>query len=165
MVRSGAISGDKANAWKKKLADENRVASSRILADKGDVGAMWFLYRCYNDGTHGISKDDALAFKWCQRAAALDHTKAQVRCGHRYVQGKGTVQNIARGMYMIGRASERSAYACFLLGSGHQKKSLGLDQDYAEATKWYKKALNSTEDPCSTTTVKDMEKWIAEHSN
>ena len=40
LVESGAISGSKADAWKKAMADEAKVARLRVKADGGDADAM-----------------------------------------------------------------------------------------------------------------------------
>ena len=40
LVESGDISGPKADAWKKAMADEAKVARLRVKADGGDADAM-----------------------------------------------------------------------------------------------------------------------------
>ena len=73
MVRSGALSGDKAGAWQKKLGQEKVVEETRRKAEAGDVAAMRRLIAMYRKGSHGVTKDPAQCFKWTKRAADLDH--------------------------------------------------------------------------------------------
>ena len=48
MVESGALSGDKCEAWTKKLEQEKMVADMRAKADAGDVEAMKTMAEWYN---------------------------------------------------------------------------------------------------------------------
>ena len=57
LVESGAISGSKADAWKKAMAEEVEVAAIRVKAEGGDAVAMSELGYSYRDGTHGLKKD------------------------------------------------------------------------------------------------------------
>ena len=70
LVESGAISGSKADAWKKVMADEAKVAALRAKVEGGDVNAMRALGIMYHDGTHGLKKDATLAFKWISAAGS-----------------------------------------------------------------------------------------------
>ena len=70
LVESGAISGSKADAWKKVMADEAIVATPRAKAEGGDVNAMRALGIMYHKGTHGLKKDATLAFKWISAAGS-----------------------------------------------------------------------------------------------
>ena len=70
LVESGAISGSKADAWKKVMADEAIVAALRAKAEGGDVNAMRALGIMYRNGTHGLKKDATLAFKWISAAGS-----------------------------------------------------------------------------------------------
>ena len=51
LVESGAISGSKADAWKKAMAEEAEVAAFRVKAEGGNAGAMLELGFSYRDGT------------------------------------------------------------------------------------------------------------------
>ena len=57
LVESGAISGSKADAWKKAMAEEAEVAALRAKAEGGDVEAMRVLGFSYRDGKRGLKKD------------------------------------------------------------------------------------------------------------
>ena len=76
LVESGAISGSKADAWKKAMADEAAVAALRVRAEGGDASAMDVLGRSYRDGERGLKKDMTQAFTWFKRAADLKDATA-----------------------------------------------------------------------------------------
>ena len=59
LIKSGAIEGEIAEAWRKKLADEKKVKEMRAKAEGGDGYAMWRLGVCYENGLNGLAKDDA----------------------------------------------------------------------------------------------------------
>ena len=54
LVESGAISGSKADAWKKAVAEEAEVAALRARAEGGDAEAMRRLGFAYRDGKRGL---------------------------------------------------------------------------------------------------------------
>ena len=56
MVRSGALSGDKAGAWKQKLEAEKVVEELRRQAEAGDSLAMVMLADCYNMAIMGCRR-------------------------------------------------------------------------------------------------------------
>ena len=64
LVKSGAIEGEIAEAWTKKLADETRVKEMRAKAEGGDEEAMYWLGVWHRHGTNGLVKDLAQARAW-----------------------------------------------------------------------------------------------------
>ena len=80
MVKSGAIGGDKAAAWQKRIEDEKKVAAMRGKAEGGDSGAMKRLGYWYRDGEKGLAVDPKQAFEWFERAAELDEPDALQAC-------------------------------------------------------------------------------------
>ena len=97
MVRSGAISGDKAGAWTKKLEGEKEVEEMRQKAEAGDAEAMMSLADWYQDGTNGLQKNLSERYKWAKRAADLDHAEGISDVGWCAFFGEGTEQNRALG--------------------------------------------------------------------
>jgi hypothetical protein len=58
MVTSGALTGDKVDAWKLKLEEEEEVAEKLREAEAGDGKAMWVLGVWYELGENGLAEDD-----------------------------------------------------------------------------------------------------------
>ena len=68
MVASGALTGDKVDAWKLKLEEEEEVAEMRRKAEAGDGTAMYALGLWYELGQNGLAKDVAKAFEWFEKS-------------------------------------------------------------------------------------------------
>ena len=64
LIKSGAIEGEVAEAWRKKLAVEKEVKECRAKAEGGDGEAMWTLGGWYQSGNHGLAKDKTQARAW-----------------------------------------------------------------------------------------------------
>ena len=139
LVESGAISGSKADAWKKAMADEAKVAALRKKAEGGDSSAMRDLGYLYRDGKRGLKQDDTQAFTWFKRAADLKDVGGLAACGVRYLNGAGVERNQIRGFIMLGEAAALgSEHACGVLGLFNAEGLNGLDKDQQEATRWYR---------------------------
>ena len=95
MVRTGAISGPKAEAWSKKLVEEEEVKAVRTAAEGGDAGAMRDLGRWYFLGDHGLAKDYKQAVSWFQRGDDLGHVTCTAGLGSCYSTGRGVEKNVA----------------------------------------------------------------------
>ena len=57
LVKSGAIDGEVATAWKRKLADETKVKETRAKAEDGNGDAMYCLGTWYGHGTNCLAVD------------------------------------------------------------------------------------------------------------
>jgi hypothetical protein len=87
MVASGALTGDKVDAWKLKLEEEEVVAEWLREAEAGDGVFMWILGVSYEHGLTGLAKDKAKAIEWYEKshdappasAAALARPSAAAR--------------------------------------------------------------------------------------
>eukprot|EP00964_Phaeocystis_antarctica_P096078 scaffold62446_cov51-Phaeocystis_antarctica.AAC.2 len=164
LVESGAISGSKADAWKKAMAEEAKVVAYRQRAEGGDAKAMWQLGFWYHDGTHGLKTDLAQAFMWFKRAADLKDVRALCACGYLYLQGEGVRRSDSRGMAMLGwAASLGSEHACGILGQANEEGRYGFDKNPQEATRLYREMqtcslLNSTESLRGKASA-----WLREH--
>ena len=69
MVKSGALTGDKAEAWEAKLQEEEMVRRLRVKAEGSDGLAMYTMSAWHLGGHFGMRRDDAESFRWCQRSA------------------------------------------------------------------------------------------------
>eukprot|EP00964_Phaeocystis_antarctica_P036833 scaffold21018_cov65-Phaeocystis_antarctica.AAC.1 len=118
LVESGAISGSKADAWKKAMAEEVEVAALREKAEGGDAVAMRDLGNLYRNGKYGLKQDLTQAFMWFKRAADLNDARALTECGAAYLIGAGVERSTSRGMAMIVMAAAMgSEHACGTLGA------------------------------------------------
>ena len=144
MVRSGAISGDKAGAWTKKLEGEKEVEEMRQKAEAGDAEAMMSLADWYQDGTNGLQKNLSERYRWAKRAADLDHAEGISDVGWCAFFGEGTEQNRALGNVLCAQAATMGLdHACYLLADRYAKgEDTGLPKDLERAQYWAKKALD-----------------------
>ena len=139
LVESGAISGSKADAWKKAVAEEAEVAALRVRAEGGDARAMYDLGDAYYFGVRGLKKDDTQAFTWYKRAADLNNVHGLSSCGVLYLNGDGVERSPIRGLMMLTAAATLgSEHACAILGRANADGRYGLDQNPQEATRWYR---------------------------
>jgi TPR repeat protein len=164
LVESGAISGSKADAWKKAMAEEAEVAALRVKAEGGDASAMNVLGHAYHVGERGLKKDLAQAFMWLKRAADLKDALGLTNCAALYLAGEGVQRCHIRGLMMLTAAATLgSEHACGLLGCANAEGLYGFEQDPQEATRWYREMqkcnyIDSTEE------VRGMAAaWLRDH--
>ena len=164
LVESGAISGSKADAWKKAMAEEAEVAAIRVEAEGGDAKAMSDLGRAYRDGKRGLKKDLTQAFTWFKRAADLKDAAATRACGVACLHGDGVEANRGRGLCMLGMAAALgSEHACGILGRANAEGKYGLDKNPQEATRLYSE-MNKCDRRDSTGTLREKAAaWLLEH--
>jgi hypothetical protein len=145
MIESEAITGDRAESWKKHLALKKAMQIMRRRAAAGEVAAMYHLGVSYLHGAHGLPRDAAQAFSWLKQAADLGHVMATVAVGTMYCYGQGTKSSVSRGVARLGRAVELgSDLACYRLGFLYQKGIHGCEKVAKEASFYYAKIPNCT---------------------
>ena len=164
LVESGAISGSKADAWKKAMAGEAIVAALRAKAESGDAEAMRKLGHRHRDGKLGLKKDEAQGFMWVKRAADLKDAKALSSCGVCYLNGQGVERSSSRGLTMLGGAALLgSEHACGLLGQANAEGLDGFEKNPQEATRWYREMLKCDGRDSSENIRKQAAAWLQEH--
>ena len=164
LVESGAISGSKADAWKKAMKEEAEVAALRAKAEGGDEIAMKRLGFSYRDGKRGLKQDYTQAFTWFKRAADLSDVTALTVCGDAYLRGEGVEYNPVRGVAMHARAAELgSEWACGILGEANAEGEHGFDQDPQEATHWYREMQTCGKRNASEDLREKAAAWLREH--
>ena len=140
LVKSGAIEGEIAEAWTKKLADETRVKEMRAKAEGGDEEAMYWLGVWHRHGTNGLVKDLAQARAWYERSAAARNPKGLAVLGGYALNGKGGPQNKALGLVKVTQAAELgSDLGAYYLGWAFFKGKYSLPKDPAQARFWLKR--------------------------
>lgn len=70
----------------------------RKLADQGDPDAEWQMGILYHDG-EAVPKDDALAVRWFELAAAQGYVRAQSTLGAYYWAGRGVPQDLSKAYF------------------------------------------------------------------
>ena len=71
LVESGAVSGPKADAWEKTMAEQAEMAALRVTAEGGEANAICKLGFSYRDGTRGLKTDLTQSLMWFKRAGIL----------------------------------------------------------------------------------------------
>ena len=153
LVESGAIAGEIAEAWQKKLADETKVKEMRAKAEGGDGEAMYRLGMWYGSGLNGLATDEAQARAWLERSAATRHPKGIACFGQCLLLGEGGPQdNIFGIMNVTEAAGLGSDFATLLLGRAFLDGNHGLPKDPVRARYWLKKIVD---DECEYKHLKD----------
>jgi TPR repeat protein len=144
LVKSGAIVGEIAEAWKEKLADEKEVKEMRTKAEGGDGLAMWTLGVWYQNGMKGLAKDLAQARAWYGRSAAVRYPRGTASFGHFLLDGLGGPQDDVFGVMNVTAAAELgSDVGAYFLGYAFFRGAYGLPKDHVRARYWLKKVADS----------------------
>ena len=142
LVKSGAIKGDKATAWKQKLKDEKTVKELRAKAEH-DAGAIRDLANAHAAGKFSLPKDDVQARAWYGRGAVLHDIKCMANYGEYLMKGFGGEPIPTLGLVYITRAAEGgSNLASYRLGTAFLKGKYGLPKDTAQAKYWLYKVVD-----------------------
>ena len=164
LVESGAISGSKADAWKKAMEDEAAVAALRVRAEGGHETSMLLLGFLYRDGDQGLKKDMTQAFPWFKRAADLKNVGGLTNCGIAYLTGRGVERSDSRGLIMLAAAATLgSEHACAILGRANADGRHGLDQNPQEATRWYREMQKCNYRYSSEAFRERAAAWLRDH--
>jgi len=108
----------------------------RSPAEQGVASAQFNLGLLYANG-QGVSKDDAQARQWYEKAAAQGHADAQVNLGILFVYGRGVQQDYKMAVYWLRlSANQGNDLAQRKLGLMHERGD-GVPQDYVQAYMWY----------------------------
>lgn len=142
LIQCGAITGDKASAWKRAMEEEAELEACIKKAEKGDVTSMSVVGFSYRDGKRGAKKDLVKGFKWLKMAADHDSPEGTTACGIAYLNGNGVETNLPKAIHMITvGATLGSEHACALLALGYSCRHdpIGFGMDNCEAMKWAEK--------------------------
>jgi len=137
LVKSGALTGDKAEAWQKRLADEEEVRKWRVWAEAGDTSAMYMMGLFHIAASHGVKKDEAAAIRWFQRAADAGHAEALFELGDCYCRGVGVGKNASLGFVHITQAAMMgSKYGAEWLHEAFRDGERDLPKDPKQSEFW-----------------------------
>jgi len=162
MVSSGALTGDKVDAWKLKLEEEEKVATLR-KAEAGDGRAMYNLGVWYERGEKGLANDDAKAFEWYEKSHEAGDASGTGELGGCYVDGVGVPKCLVRGATLLMDAAGRgSKFACVNLGRAYASGLWGFPKDEKMARRYYSMVASASLDDCTPATEKAAT-WLREH--
>ena len=117
LVKSGAIEGEIAEAWTKKLETEKEVKEMLALAEGGDAYTMWRLGVRHRVGGWGLEKDDVQARAWYERSAAAGDTRGIAAFGECLLHGVGGSTDTSLGLVLVTEAAAKgSDFAAWILG-------------------------------------------------
>ena len=164
MVKSGAISGDKVDAWKERLEEEETVAEWRRDAEAGQTYAMYNLGFAYYFGDNGLKEDRAEAFRWFQRGAKAGDVDSLYFVGRCYYRGSGVARNVTHGFGLIIEAAlGGSEQACSLLGHCYAVGNY-VTKNAGRATYWYRKMESCSSKNCSAQERAEAAEWLRDNS-
>ena len=143
LIKSGAIEGELAEAWREKLENKMKVKEVGLKAEGGDGTAMWQLGLWYDFGRQGLPIDAVQSRAWYERSAAARDPKGMAAFGDALLCGWGGPQNTALGLVMASQAAELgSDLGAYILGQAFFKGQWGLAKDFVRARFWLKKIVD-----------------------
>ena len=164
MVASGALTGDKVDAWKLKLEEEEKVAEVLRKAEAGNGAAMYDLGLCYKFGQKGLAEDVAKAFEWFEKSHEAGYASGTGALGGCYFVGKGVPKCPMRGAMLIGEAAGRgSKAACVHLGFAYANGVWGCPKDEKMARRYYSMVASAAIDDCTVAGKEDAATWLRAH--
>ena len=165
MVASGALTGDKVDAWKLKLEEEEEVAEMLRWAEAGEGGAMYNLGVCYENGENGLAEDAAKAFEWYEKSHEAGYAGGTGGLGGCYLDGAGVPKCLARGAMLLGEAAARggSKVACDNLGRAYAAGLWGFPKDEKMARRYYSMVASASIDDCFDDGIEEAATWLREH--
>ena len=164
MVASGALTGDKVDAWKLKLKEEEEVAEMRRKAEAGEGWAMYNLGLWYKYGEKGLAMDDAKAFEWFEKSHEAGNASGTGSLGGCYLVGKGVPKCFARGATLQSEAAGRGGkHACYNLGRAYADGLWGFPKDEKMARRYYSMVASAAIADCTDASRERAATWLREH--
>ena len=165
MVTSGALTGDKVDAWKLKLEEEEKVAEMLRKAEAGDGVAMCILGAWYWLGQKGLAKDEAKAFEWFEKSHEAGNAGGTGCLGLFYLVGHGVPKCLVRGATLLGQAAEHgSTSACYHMGRAYAGGLLcGFPKDEKMARRYYSMVASASIEDCGDAAKEKAATWLREH--
>eukprot|EP00900_Chrysochromulina_parva_P006379 jgi/Chrpa1/15742/Chrysochromulina_OHIO_Genome00018234-RA len=164
MVTSGTLTGDKVDAWKLRLEEEEEVAEMLREAEAGDGAAMCSLGALYELGQKGLAKDLAKAFEWYEKSHEAGDATGTASLGKCYFQGTGVPKCQSRANTLLSDAARcGSQYACVKLGRAYAKGRWGFPKDEKMARRYYSMVSIAAIDDCTDGGKEEAATWLREH--
>jgi TPR repeat protein len=164
MVTSGALTGDKVDAWKLKLEEEEEVAEMLRKAEAGDGRAMHILGLWYERGQKGLAKDLAKAFEWYEKSHEAGNATGTAGLATCYLVGKGVPKCQSRANTLMSQGAERgSKNACCNLGNAYADGLWGFPKDEKMARRYYSMMASASIEDCKDAGKEEAATWLREH--
>ena len=165
MVASGALTGDKVDAWKLKLKEEEKVAETRREAEAGEGRAMYNLGVWYKNGEKGLAEDKAKAFEWYEKSHEAGNAGGTGALGWCYLYGVGVPKCPMRGAMLLGEAARGgSKVACYKLGLAYAEGVWDFPKDEKMARRYYSMVASAATEDCAYGVPKERAAtWLREH--
>ena len=143
LIESGAIEGEAAEAWQKKLEQEKEVKEIRAKAEGGDAYSMWRIGVRYRQGVLGLAENAEQARAWYKRSAAVRHPMGMAAFGEALLHGIGGSTDTSLGLVLVteAAATNGSDFAAYTLGKAFLDGNFGLMKDPVRARFWLVKAF------------------------
>ena len=190
MVKSGALKGEKVDAWAAKIQIDDKRTKVIAAANGGDVDAMLDLHEAYYWGQYnphwqsrgtanlGVDIDEVEATRWAKKASDAGSAIGMYLLAHDYEHGLdgGVNKDHPMAVYLLTK-SAMNGYdkSCFVLGSNFARESKDiLPTDLDAAALWLRKSVdvhattptrrwdNAQLDPEQVTWMKDWLAWNEE---
>jgi TPR repeat protein len=157
MVSSGALTGDKVDAWKLKLQEEEGVAEMLRKAEAGEGWAMRNLGAWYERGEKGLANDEAKAFEWYEKSHEAGDASGTGELGGCYLDGVGVPKCLVRGATLLMDAAGRgSKFACVNLGRAYASGFWGFPKDEKMARRYYSMVASASNEDCTAAAKKQV---------
>ena len=164
MVTSGALTGDKVDAWRLKLEEEEEAEMLRRKAEAGDGWAMQNLGNWYALGLKGLAQDDAKTFEWYEKSHEAGHASGTGGLGWCYLHGVGVPKCPMRANTLLMDAAGRgSKYACSILGDAYADGDWGFPKDEKMARRYFSMVASAAINDCDDEGKEKAATWLREH--
>ena len=140
LVKSGAVGGDKAASWEKKLSDQKVVKKLMEEAEAGDSDAILRLGSAYIHGHLGLPQDAEQGLAWLKRGADMRDVHCMAAYG--YWSRFESPENKQLGLVYLAQAAQAgSNLGAAYLGNSFVDGGHGLPQDARQAKYWLSKVV------------------------
>lgn len=112
------------------------ISDLTARAEKGEVAAQLELAALYSKG-EGVTKDEATAAKWVQKAAEQGDGAAEFALGQKYLKGQGVKKDTEEATKWFVKSAERGNAEAQLALGGLYIGGKGVRKNSTEAAKWY----------------------------
>ena len=164
MVASGALTGDKVDAWRQRMKEKEEVEEMRCLAEAGNGAAMRNLGVWYKRGEKGLAKDLSKAFEWYEKSHEAGHASGTGSLGACYLVGDGVPKCQSRANTLLSDAAARSSkVACYHLGRAYADGRWGFPKDEKMARRYYSMVASASLDDCTGDAKEEAATWLREH--
>jgi len=144
LIENRSITGDLADAWKKKEQEKKCADELLKKAQDGNAASMLSVYFKSSKGTNGFKKDGKLAYQWLSKAHAAGSIKATATLGNNLIFGShGAPKNKADGLVLTTMAAkDGSDLAAYRLGRAMAQGKYNLSVNRVAAIVWLQNALD-----------------------